>query len=132
MRYWSQPPATLATTGDLIDLVDLEPDAGWVELTAQTYEDAVAGLAAQASIAVPPVLTSLRGNGHFYTTSDAAKKVTISIIHPVGGNLQGRPQLNGVPICATPGGAPFLFVQPGPLTIVTTAGNNDLIVVEEF
>lgn len=79
-----------------------------------------------------PVVTPLQGNGVSRVTDAAAKRVTVTVIAPVGGNTQGRPTINGKRVAASPGGYPYIFETPGAMTIETHAGNNDIVIVEEF
>lgn len=134
MRYWTQPPITLAQTADDLDLIALEPDLGWVELADEAAYNAAAAAIAAAHPSVPriPIVTALQGNNQTYTTAANARRVTITVIAPVGGNTQARPMVDGKRIAASPGGYPYVFDRPGPLKIDTKAGNNDIVVVEEF
>lgn len=132
MRYWQIEEHTFGTSSDELDLSALEPRA--VELTEQEWVDGTEALAAASVVPPPPapIVTSLRGNAANYATHPSAKRVTVLIISPVGGNVQGRPTVNGSAVCATPGGSPIVFDRPGALAITTRAGNNDLMIVEEF
>lgn len=78
-----------------------------------------------------PTLTHLKGNGLTHDTDVDSVRVWVFIEAPVGGSVQGRPTLNGVPIAATAGGAPIVLQSPGVVSIVTTAANNDLLIIEE-
>jgi hypothetical protein len=132
MRYWQLDANTFGTSDDDVDLSLLDPRA--VELTEAVWAADTAALNESATprVPTPPRVTTLRGNGLTHATDGSASRVTISIIAPVGGNVQGRPHLNGDPIAATPGGPPFVFVAPGVMVVETKAGSNDIVIVEEF
>lgn len=127
MRYWKFDPASLGTTDDD---VDLSAEPGATELTLAQYEAASDALRVGASTS--PVITSLAGNNAQHVTNPAARRVTISVIAPIGGNMAGRPSINGKKAAATSGGAPYVLERPGAVTVATHAGNNDLVIVEEF
>jgi len=81
------------------------------------------------------VWTALVKNGEAHVTDPLAVKVVIYIHEPKGGPERARPTINGTPIRG--GGGPYEIVaQPGynvaPITIKTRAGNNDVVIVEEF
>ena len=82
--------------------------------------------------ASPPVVTALQGNGLTHSTDANAKRVTVTVVAPVGGNSAGRPTIDGKRISGSAGGGNFVFQAPGVMVIATHAGNNDLVIVEEF
>lgn len=81
-----------------------------------------------------PIATPLHGNKKTHTTDPAARKVTVYVHEPQGGPDRGRPTLDGAAIRGT---TPYIFEAPdgttlAAMTIATRAGNNDLVIVEEF
>jgi len=128
-RYWKIGNNTLGTSNDDVDLAVLEPAAE--ELTFAEYEQAQADLTALLGSASPPVTTSLAGNGQSYATNPSARKVTVQVIAPTGGPSRARPTVDGTPVAG--GAGSFVYDQPGhALVIKTNAGNNDVVIVEEF
>jgi len=127
-KFWFAEPASLAITADNVDLV---PD-GFVECTEIDYSAHAAAILDAAPAAPQPVITALHGNGARYITDPNTRRVTLTIVAPVGGNRQGRPTINDISVSASPGGAPYIFDYPGTLVVETKAGNNDLLIVEEF
>lgn len=82
----------------------------------------------------PVAWTALHGNKKSHTTDPLAIKVTIYVHEPQGGPDRARPTVDGSPIR---GGAPYIVAAPqgynvAPMLIETQAGNNDLVIVEEF
>jgi len=78
--------------------------------------------------------TALAGNNLTHVTDDLAVKITVYVHEPQGGPERARPTINDAPIR---GGAPYIVEAPrgynvAPLTIKTRAGNNDIVIVEEF
>jgi len=82
--------------------------------------------------ASPPVVTALQGNNLTHSTDANAKRVTVAVVAPVGGNSAGRPTIDGKKVSGSSGGGNFVFQAPGVMVIATHAGNNDIVIVEEF
>ena len=131
-RYFKVGDNTLGTGGDDADIMAIYP--GEVEeLTEAEWVAASAALNAAATPApTPPVVTSLIGNNVTHSTDAAAKKVTVTVVAPVGGNASGRPTIDGKKVSGSSGGGNFVFQAPGVMVIATHAGNNDIVIVEEF
>lgn len=131
MRYW-QTNNSLAQTADSVDLSVDDPAGGWVEFADETaYEAAAAALIAAAPAPTPPVTTSLVGNNQSHSTNAAARRVTVVVVAPVGGPVRARPNINGTPVGG--GTGPILFDSPADEIVVSThAGNNDVVIIEEF
>lgn len=128
-RYWKIGDNTLGTSNDDVNLAALEPAAE--ELTFAEYGQAQVDLADALSAPSPPITTSLVGNGLSHSTNPAARKVTIQVIAPTGGPTRARPTVDGVPIAG--GSGNFVYDRPGhPIVVETNAGNNDVVIVEEF
>lgn len=128
-RYWKIGNNTLGTSTDEVDLATLEPTAE--ELTLAEFEQAQADLVATIPSKSFTVTTSLNGNGASHVTDSRARRVIIQVVAPTGGPIRARPTVNGTPIVG--GAGPFVYDCPGhTLTIETRAGNNDVVIVEEF
>lgn len=81
--------------------------------------------------AKPPVTTALQGNERSYLTDPNASRVTVQVLSPSGGPSRARPTIDGVPVAG--GGGPFVYDRAGHVfTIETRAGNNDVVILEEF
>ena len=79
----------------------------------------------------PPITISLAGNGLSHATNPSARRVTVQVIAPSGGPTRARPTVDGVPVAG--GAGSFVYDKPGHvLTIETKAGNNDVVILEEF
>jgi hypothetical protein len=76
------------------------------------------------------VSTALIGNNQEHTTDGTARLVNIHINEPTGGPKRARPTVNGDPVVG--GGGALIYQKPGSLTVKTNAGNNDLLILEEF
>lgn len=127
-RYWKLEDHTFGTSGDDVDLSELDARAS--ELTEQEWADQTAALsAASVRVPVPPVVTSLAGNNTTHSTNGDASVVTVHVLAPAGGPVRARPTINGAPISA---GQPIILSRPGVVTVTTRAGNNDVVIVEEF
>jgi hypothetical protein len=85
----------------------------------------------------PPVaVTALVGNNQNHTTSGLARKVAVYVHAPTSGPVSGRPTINGSTVRGSEAGR-YEFVAPdgftiSPMTVATKAGNNDVVIVEEF
>jgi hypothetical protein len=82
------------------------------------------------------VVTALQGNTLTHTTDPLARKVTVHVHAPEGGPDRARPLINGSPVRGSSTG-PYVFEAPPgwtvpPVRVDTRAGNNDIVVVEEF
>lgn len=77
-----------------------------------------------------PIITPLVGNGLHHTTDPLAAIVRVKVVSPTGGPERARPTVNGMPVCG--GAGDYVYQAPGTLNIKTNAGNNDLVVTEEF
>ena len=82
----------------------------------------------------PTIWTPLSGNGKSHTTSPLAVKVTIVVHTLTGGPERARPTVNGAPVRGD--ARHVIESQSGynvaPITVETNAGNNDLVILEEF
>jgi len=93
--------------------------------------------AEQAEPRPAPVVVALIGNNLTHGTSPLARKVSIYVHSPIEGAERARPTVNGAPVRGANGGTPYIFESPDGFTvptieIATRAGNNDLVIVEEF
>lgn len=79
-----------------------------------------------------PRSTTLKGDGKTHTTDAAAACVKIHVFCPdTAAPVRARPTINGVPLAA--GSGEIRYDNPGsPMVIETRAGNNDLLIIEEF
>jgi len=84
-----------------------------------------------------PVTTALVGNNVTHSTSAEARKVTVYVHSPDGGPERARPTLDGTPIRGGYGSGKYVIEAPDgwtceSMTVKTRAGNNDVVIVEEF
>lgn len=80
------------------------------------------------------VVTPLIGNGKSHTTDPLARRVMVYVHAPEGGPQRARPTVNGG---AVRGPGEYVFDSPDGFTVpsmvvTTNAGNNDVVIVEEF
>lgn len=132
MRFWTiDGTNTFAATGDELDLAVLEPDVGWVELDETAYDAAVGGGAGESVVSGSSVTVALSGNGQHHTTAAGAKRVSVYVVSPTNAPVRARPTINGAPVLG--GGAPFVYQDPSiPIRVETRAGNNEVVIIEEF
>jgi hypothetical protein len=128
-RYWKIGDNTLGTSSDDVDLATLP---GVEELTEAEWMAASEAITSASPPPAPqPVTTSLQGNGLSYVTDPAATRVTVQVIAPIGGPVRARPTVDGQPVSG--GAGPFVYDNPGHAIVIgTRAGNNDVVVIEEF
>jgi len=98
------------------------------ELTEVEYGTEAA--AVQAAAAKPdPIVTPMIGNKVTHATNPDAKRVVVLVNAPSGGPKRARPTINGVSVIS----GEYAYDRPGKaITVKTRAGNNDLLVTEEF
>lgn len=117
------PPDPEPTPGDILD-----------GLTDEQILQLATELANRVAPIEPPprspVITPLVGNGLSHVTDPAATVVRVKVVAPVGGPERARPTVNGMAVCG--GAGDYVYQSPGALMVRTNAGNNDLIITEEF
>ena len=113
----------LAFMGELVN--QLTP-AERQELAAQVNSSLTGG------IKTAPRSTTLKGDGKSHTTDADATCVRVHIFCPdTAAPMRARPTINGVPLAA--GSGEIRYDNPGGSMIVETrAGNNDVLIIEEF
>lgn len=80
---------------------------------------------------LPPRTISLSGNNKVHQTLNEAKRVTVKVIAPTSGPVEARPTVDDVPLLG--GAGDYIFESPGhSMTILTNAGNNEVVIVEEY
>jgi len=125
-RYWKIGDDTLGTSFDDVDLALLEPAA--VELDEAAYLAASAAIEA-ASVKPDPTITDMIGNGLAHVTNAAAKRVVVRVNAPDGGPKRARPTIDGTAVVQ----GDYTYDRPGKaIEVKTNAGNNDVLVIEEF
>jgi hypothetical protein len=128
-RYWKidrgDGTTSLAVTEDG-DLRSAMPAAE--ELTVEAHATESVALAA-ASARPAPIITPLIGNGLSHSTNAAAKKVIVRVNAPDGGPKRARPTIDDQPVTV----GDYTYDRPGKaIEVKTNAGNNDVLVSEEF
>lgn len=79
-----------------------------------------------------PKSTALKGDGKTHTTDPAASCVKIHVFCPdTSAPVRARPTIDGVPLAAGSGEIKYDYPKSS-MIIETRAGNNDLLIIEEF
>lgn len=132
---WPQP-APVSDSVEQVLTIDAVLDF-MGQLVNQLPPDERQALAAEMAAAVTggsrnaPRSTTLKGDGKTHTTDALATCVKVHVFCPdTAAPVRARPTINGVPLAA--GSGEIRYDNPGPMVVETRAGNNDLLIIEEF